>query len=501
MVKDTNYALEVQDIRKAFYGNQVLKGISFGIQKGEVLGLLGSNGAGKSTLMKIINGIYTLDQGKIRINGEDVNIRSAEDAQRRGISMVYQEFSLIPTLTVAQNMFLKVEPKKGFIIRDKEAYRLTRAALAEFGIDIDPNAELGTLSVGNQQLVEIVKALQKKPSVLILDEPTASLTTKEVDLLFSFIRRLKREGISIFFISHHMQEIMQICDRAIVLRDGLVELNEPTENLSVAHMVHAMVGKSVSTDYLSPKNQMADKQELLKISGLSYHDKVRDISLSVSGGEIVGLAGLMGSGRTELLESIFGTRKYDRGSVQVADKAVAAGKPWDAIEKGLFLVPENRHKSGIVGIHSIYFNMMMAIWKKQRGKTLLLNDKKARVQCETMRRKLDIASVNLDQELIRLSGGNQQKVIFAKSLLTEPKVLLLDEPTTGIDVEAKEGIAHFIRELADNGSGILIASSETEELVRVCDRVLIMNNGKIIEEVSRKDYDITQEVLESAIQG
>ncbi|MEM5769753.1 MAG: sugar ABC transporter ATP-binding protein, partial [Bacillota bacterium] len=481
MVRNSDYALEVQDIRKAFYGNQVLKGISFGIQKGEVLGLLGSNGAGKSTLMKIINGVYTLDQGKIRINGEDASIRSAEDAQKLGIAMVYQEFSLIPTLTVAQNMFLKVEPKKGFLIRDGEARRRTKAALAEFGIDIDPNAELGTLSVGNQQLVEIVKALQKKPSVLILDEPTASLTTKEVELLFSFIRRLKKEGISIFFISHHMQEIMQICDRAVVLRDGLVELNEPTGNLTVEHMVHAMVGKSVSTDYLSPKNETTDGQELLRISGLSYRNKVKDVSLSVSGGEIVGLAGLMGSGRTELLESVFGTRKYDRGSVQMTGKAVTAGKPWAAIAQGLFLVPENRHRSGIVGIHSIYSNMMMAVWKKQRGKAFLLNDKKARTQCEAMRRNLDVASVNIDQELIRLSGGNQQKVVFAKSLLTEPKVLLLDEPTTGIDVEAKAGIAQLIRNLADNGSGVLIASSETEELVRVCDRVLIMNNGRIIE--------------------
>ena len=294
---------------------------------------------------------------------------------------------------------------------------------------------------------------------------------------------------------------MQICDRAVVLRDGLVELNETTGNLTVAHMVHAMVGKSVNTDYLSPKTQMVDKQELLKVSGLSYSNKVQDVSLSVSSGEIVGIAGLMGSGRTELLESVFGTRKYDRGSVQVAGKDVAAGKPWVAIEKGLFLVPENRHKSGIVGIHSIYSNMMMAVWKKQRGKALLLNDKKARTQCEAMRKSLGVASVSVDQELIRLSGGNQQKVVFAKSLLTEPKVLLLDEPTTGIDVEAKAGIAHLIRDLADNGSGVLIASSETEELVRVCDRVLILNNGKIIGEVSRKNHDITQEVLESAIQG
>lgn len=501
MVKDVSYSLEVQDIFKAFYGNQVLKGISFGVKKGEVLGLLGSNGAGKSTLMKIINGVYTLDKGKIRINGEDVSIRNADDAQKHGIAMVYQEFSLIPTLTVAQNMFLKMEPKRGLLINDKEAFRRTKEALSEFGIDIDPNAELGTLSVGNQQLVEIVKALQKKPAVLILDEPTASLTAKEVELLFSFIARLKKEEISIFFISHHMQEVMQICDRAVVLRDGHVELNESTENLSIESMVHAMVGKKVSTEYLSPKHKQEDKQELLSVSGISYSNKVKDVSLSVARGEIVGLAGLMGSGRTELLESIFGTRKYNSGSVKISGEAVPSGKPWTAIEQGLFLVPENRHKSGIVGIHSIYSNMMMAVWKKQRGKALLLNDKKAREQSEKMRKDLDIASVNIDQELIRLSGGNQQKVVFAKSLLTQPKVLLLDEPTTGIDVEAKAGVANLIRALADNGSGALIASSETEELVRVCDRVLVMNNGKIISEITRESNGITIENIERAIQG
>ncbi len=495
------YVLEVCDIHKAFYGNRVLKGISFGVGKGEVLGLLGSNGAGKSTLMKILSGVYTLDQGQILVNGKTAVIKSAHDALKNRIAMVYQEFSLIPTLTVAQNLFLQVEPKRGHLIRDKEMQKRTQSALHEFGIDIDPNAELGSLSIGSQQLVEIVKALQKKPAVLILDEPTASLTTKEVELLFSFVKRLKTEGIAIIFISHHMQEVIQICDRAVVLRDGLVELDESTAQLTVAHMVQAMVGKKVSTEYLAPALGDQEHPALLTVENVSYQDKVKNLSLEVRGGEIVGLAGLMGSGRTELLECIYGIRKPDGGRVLMEGREVSREKPWEAIGKGLFLVPENRHRSGIVGIHSIYWNMMMAVWKGWRRKNALLNDQAARKHAQAMRKELDVNSVSIDQELLRLSGGNQQKVVFSKALFTRPKVLLLDEPTTGIDVEAKAGIARLVRQMADEGRGVLIASSETEELVRICDRVLILSGGCVIGEMSRTEGEITQTALEQAIQG
>lgn len=500
LVKDRAYVLEAVDVHKSFFDNEVLKGVSFGIGKGEVLGLLGSNGAGKSTLMKILSGVYRLDRGQIRLNGEPAVLRDAQDAGRQGIAMVYQEFSLIPTMTVAENLFLGREIKRRGWIDEKACRCKAEEALEEFGIEIDVRQPVEALSIGNQQIVEIVKALMQRPSVLILDEPTASLTNKEIQMLFTFIRRLKQQGISIFLISHHMQEIMEICDRAVVLRNGCVEIDEAIEALSIPIMVEAMIGKKLSNHYLAPKNRAVYEKPLLEVKDLSWADQLNHVSLKIYPGEILGIAGLLGSGRTELLKCIYGLLKPDGGELILNGERVSGMNPCKAVASGLAFIPENRRECGMIGIHSVMYNMLLSIWgRTKRG--IFIDEKKARRLSEALREKLAVKCTGIDQETEYLSGGNQQKVVFGKCLASGPKLLLLDDPTVGIDVEAKASIAALIREAADSGSSILMVSSEMEEMERLCDRVLIIGNGTIKRELNRQKGDeITEASLARAVQ-
>lgn len=495
------YALEVVDIHKSFYDNEVLKGITFGVKKGEVLGLLGSNGAGKSTLMKIINGVYRLDKGSIHINGQEIVAKDANDAAAMGIAMVYQEFSLIPTMSVVENMFLGRELKKNGLIDRELCLSKVTEAFNEFGIQVNPLEIVENLSIGNQQLVEIVKSLMQKPNVLILDEPTASLTQKEITLLFSFIRKLKSQGIAIFLISHHMQEIMDICDRAVVLRNGCVELNDEIKNISIEKMVEAMIGKKLINEYLQPATPVDYKKPpILQVKNISWGEKVKEVTFDVYPGEIVGVAGLLGSGRTEMMKCIYGLIKPDSGKILLNQEAIPVGQPWKTIEKGVAFVPENRRESGIVGMHSILYNMLLPIWSRVR-KSIFIDETKSKRLAEEMRKKLDIKCTSINQDAEHLSGGNQQKVVFGKSLLIEPKVLLLDDPTVGIDVEAKAAIAQLVRDIADSGNSVLMVSSEIEELERLCDRVLIISNGTLKQEINRSlGHPITEVALTKAIQ-
>lgn len=500
MVEGQAYALQLEDIHKSFFENEVLKGISFGIKKGEVLGLLGSNGAGKSTLMKIVTGVYRMDKGQIRVNGQEMAIRHASGAAKCGIAMVYQEFSLIPTMTVAENLFLGREVKRAGLIDDNECRKRAAMAFKEFGFEIDPDEYVENLSIGNQQLVEIVKALMHRPSVLILDEPTASLTQKEIRLLFTFVKRLKAQGIAVIFISHHMQEIMKICDRAIVLRNGKVEMDRMTSELTVSAMVEAMVGKKLSQDYLVPKTPPAYQKPVLEVKQVSWKQKVKTVSFDLYPGEVLGIAGLLGSGRTELVKCIYGLIKPECGEILLNSKVLVPGKPWESVENGIAFVPENRRESGIVGIHSIKYNMLLPIWKRMK-KGIFIDEPESVRAAENMRGKLGLACTSVEQEAEYLSGGNQQKVVFAKSLLADPKILLLDDPTVGIDVEAKAAIAHLIRNIADEGNAVILVSSEMDELERLCDRVLILADGQIRKELCRHKGDaITEAALAEAIQ-
>lgn len=498
-----DYALELIDIYKSFYNNPVLKGISLGVEKGSILGLLGGNGAGKSTLMKIVIGVYHMDSGEIVINGKEASIASARDAKEKGIAMVYQELSLIPTMTVVQNLFLCDEPHKGLTIDEKECAKRTKAAFESFGIeDIDPNSVVGELPIGKQQLIEIIKALLKNPCVLILDEPTASLTQWEIELLFSFLKKLKAQGIAIILISHHMQEIIQLCDRAVVLRNGLVALDDYVANLSIPVMVEAMVGRKLQEKEIEREHHVNYEAEpLLRLENLKSNDgKVNHVSFCIYPGEVVGIAGLMGSGRTELLKSIYGLMKLADGKITLKGKNTTGLQPWKSIKNGVFMIPEDRRKTGIVSIHSVKMNFFISAWNRFVRYTCI-NDKRADAEARSLIEQLDIKTTGISQELKNLSGGNQQKVVFGKSIYLHPDILLLDDPTVGVDVEAKDSICRIIASIADSGSGVLLVSSEFDQLSKVCDRVLIMKKGQIIGELKNGINDLSEAALSVAVQS
>ncbi len=502
LLNNQPYALEIVDVRKSFFQNPVLLGVSFGLRRGEILGLLGANGAGKSTLMKIVNGVYKMDSGSIRINGQEVRIRDSADARGNGIAMVYQEFSLIPTMTVVQNLFLAREHKKMGLIDEKKCRQEALEIFEKLGIQIDPDAVVGDLSIGNQQLVEIAKAMMQDPSVLILDEPTASLTHAEIALLFDFVDRLRKSGIAIILITHHMQEIMDVCDRAVILREGKVEMDAQVKDVTIRDMVEAMVGRSVSAEKLPPA-QPINYQEapLLQVCGLSCLPKVQDVSFQVYPREVVGIAGLLGSGRTELLKTIYGLLHADGGNVQLDGTILPARRdPAWSIDHGICFVPENRRTHGIVPIHSVCRNMLLSVWKHYR-KGGLLDDRKATADTTDMIEKLAVRCTGPEQLLQNLSGGNQQKVVFGKSIFTNPRVLLLDDPTVGIDVDAKNQVAAVIRGIADEGSAVVLVSSEIEYLEKVCDRVLILRDGRIAKELRSGVDDLSETAIIDAMQS
>lgn len=502
MVEKSN-ALELRDIHKSFYQNQVLKGVSFSVEKGTILGLLGGNGAGKSTLMKIVNGVYRKDSGAILVDGREIQIQNAQDARKNGIAMVYQELSLVPTLTVVQNLFLNDEPHRGFSIDEKECMRRAKEAFADFGIDdIDPNAVTGDLPIGKQQLIEIIKAMLKNPHVLILDEPTASLTQREIGLLFDFMEKLKAKDIAIILISHHMQEIAQVCDRAVILFNGAVALDDQVSNLTIQMMVEAMVGRKVQEKTVERKRPAQyDREPLLVVKGLTSGDgKVNHADFRIYPGEVVGIAGLMGSGRTELIKCIYGMMNPKGGTVTLKGKDITGQKPWKAIDNGVFMIPEDRRKSGIVSMHSVKMNLFMSAWKRFSKRTCI-DDKKAEEQARELIERLDIKTTGTDQELKNLSGGNQQKVVFGKSIFLHPDILMLDDPTVGVDVEAKESICHIIADIADSGSGVLLVSSEFDHLAKVCDRILIMKQGAFTGEMKRGVDELSEASLLVAVQS
>ncbi len=502
LLNNDGYALEIIDVKKSFFQNPVLLGVSFGLRHGEILGLLGANGAGKSTLMKIVNGIYKMDSGSIRIDGKDVQIRESSDAKQNHIAMVYQEFSLVPTMTVVQNLFLAREHRKYGLIDEKRCRAEALEIFEKLGIQINPDEVVGNLSIGNQQLVEIAKAMMQDPSVLILDEPTASLTHAEIALLFDFVDRLRKNGMAVILITHHMQEIMDICDRAVILRGGKVEMDAKVADVTIRDMVEAMVGRSVSGERLPPA-QPVDYTvcPLLEVKDLTCNPKVQHASFSVYPREVVGIAGLLGSGRTELLKNIYGLMQPESGEVLLEGNPLPPRHdPAWSIAHGICFVPENRRVNGIVPIHSICMNMLLSIWDKYR-KGGLLDDRKAVKDTQDMIAKLDVRCTGPRQELQNLSGGNQQKVVFGKSIFTQPKVLLLDDPTVGIDVDAKNQVAAIIRGIADEGSAVVLVSSEIEYLEKVCDRVLILHDGHVKKELKADVDDLSEAAIIDAMQN
>jgi ribose transport system ATP-binding protein len=493
--------LEMKRISKAFNGITVLNDVSFSVKQGEVHALMGGNGAGKSTLMKILTGVYTADKGDILIEGKPVSIKSYEDARANKISMIFQEFSLIPTLTVAQNIFLTRESKTSLgLLDDKDNARKTEKLLKELGVDIKPSDVVQELGVGYWQMTEIAKALSQEAKVLIMDEPTSSLTKTETEVLFSFINQLKAKGYAIIYISHRMDEIFQICDRITILRDGRKITTEVIKETTLDSVIQHIVGAEFNKAFeWVERKYRVDSPPVLEIRNVKAGTKVDNVSLQIQPGEIIGIAGLMGSGRTELLRTIFGIDPMDSGEIYVNGKKQKIRSARQAIDAGIALIPEDRRMQGLVLQHSIRDNLILPVLSKVK-KGLLIDNKKSNEISERLVKRLNVKTDNIFKQSGLLSGGNQQKIVLAKWLATEPDVLLLDEPTIGVDIGAKTEIIDIVREMAENGKAILVVSSELPELLALSDRILVMHEGKIKREMKRREIQ-SEEELQYAIQG
>jgi ribose transport system ATP-binding protein len=494
-------AVELKGIVKSFGGNTVLQDVDFQLRKGEVHALVGGNGAGKSTLMKILEGVHVPDAGEVRVDGTTVQIHSPQDAKAHGIAMIFQEFSLVPTLSVAQNIFLNSEPHTGMgLLDDRECERRTRELFAELGEEVDPKTVVADLSTGYWQLTEIAKALARDARILIMDEPTSSLTRTETEALFELIRELKAREISIVYISHRMEEVFQVADRVTVLRNGRHVITEETANLTLEQIIDHIVGQKMEQAFEWKERQVnRTGTPLLEVEGLTASGRFRDVSFRLYPGEILGVAGLMGSGRTEIARALFGIDRIEAGEINIRGRPVVIRSTQDAMSAGISLIPEDRRLQGLVLDHSLKDNLLLPLLARlQRGG--LVNDQRGEQIVGSLVERLQIKVNSIFQPIWSLSGGNQQKVVIAKWLAVEPDILIMDEPTAGVDIGAKTEILDITRQLADAGKGIIIISSELVELLAVSDRVLILQDGTVKQEMERQDIR-SEEELHHAVQS
>jgi ribose transport system ATP-binding protein len=493
-------AVEMREISKAFDSNVVLAGVDFEVAQGEVHALAGGNGAGKSTLMKILQGVYSKDSGVIRINGREVEFSSIHDAKAAGIGMVFQEFSLVPSLTVAQNIYLTTEPlSNGIFIRDREAIDKARQVFQQMEVDIDPGARVGDLGTAYWQLTEIAKAMAQDARVLIMDEPSASLAKHEADQLFELVGRLKARGISIVYISHRMEEVYRIADRITILRDGKNLLTERLTDVTPEQIVEGIVGQQIEGLAYQERETSAEPEVLLEADALTAGSRVQNVSFTLHRGEIIGLAGLMGSGRTELARCLFGIDKLESGEIRIHGQRIDISDPRQAIKARLALIPEDRRAQGLVLEHSVRDNLLLPLLKKVERR-LLLDDRAGKELADSLIKRFAVKVANPARPVRLLSGGNQQKVVIAKWLGTEPEVLIMDEPTAGVDIGTKTEILTMIRNLAEEGKAVIVISSEYAELLAVSDRVLILRDGTVQQELARQDI-ADEESLQHAVQG
>lgn len=470
--------LEVVNLSKHFPGVQALQGINLDVRRGEVHVLLGENGAGKSTLVKILTGAQQRDAGQILWQGESVEITDPHHAQELGISVIYQEFNLVPYMTVAENIFLGREPvRRGFLDRGR-MLQDGGAILDDLGISIGPATRVSELGVAEQQMTEIAKALSLEAELLIMDEPTATLTEREIERLFIAIRRLRKRGVSIIYISHRLNEVRQVGDRVTVLRDGRKVATLDTADATVDQMIHLMVGHDLREQY--PKQQVDIGAEVLRVEGLNRAGVLHDIAFSLRRGEILGLAGLVGAGRTELARAIFGADPIDSGSIFVHGQPVSITSPAAAIRHGIGLVPEDRKAQGLLLDHSVVHNITLpSLGRLFAGLAFLSPRIEAKI-AQRYIRDLRIRTPSEERMVRFLSGGNQQKVVIAKWLCSQSDVLIFDEPTRGIDVGAKVEVFQLMTDLARRGAGIIMISSDLLEELAMSDRILVMRGGRIV---------------------
>jgi len=476
--------LEARSLTKSFPGVRALKGVSLTVECGEVLAVIGENGAGKSTLMKILAGVQTADSGDILLNGQPVALRSVHDALAQGIALIHQELNLADNLDVAANIFLGREPRRFGWIDTARTHREAKQFLDAVGLDVPPTTLVSTLAIGQQQLVEIAKALSTNARVLIMDEPTSSLSAREAENLFKVIRDLRARGVSIVYISHRLGEVKQLADRVTVLRDGENSGELAREEINHAAMVKLMVGRDLSQFYAHTPHTPGEVTLAVDRLRTPAHPR-HEVSFTVRAGEIVGLAGLVGAGRTEVLLSLFGVTPAQGGTIRVSGKEVSPASPQEAIEAGLALVPEDRKQQGVVLGLPVRENLSLASLRRDQRMGFLNEARELAVSAE-MTAAMRIKTPN-DRQVVRfLSGGNQQKVVLGKWLAIQPRLLFLDEPTRGIDVGAKQEIYKLMEELARKGVAILFVSSEMEEILGLSDRVLVMHEGRIAGELRRE---------------
>lgn len=495
-----NPIISLKNVHKSFGGVSVLNGVDFVLQKGSVHALVGQNGAGKSTMMKILTGVYTCDSGAIYIDGSKVKMNSYSDAVSHGISLIFQELSLIPTLTVAENIFLNREILEGPFLDKKSMERKAHELLQSLDIDVDVHSRVEDLDVGVCQMIEIAKALSVNAKVLILDEPTASLSEKETAHLFTLINSLKQRGVSMIYISHRMAEIFKICDTITVLRNGSIVTTKPTRDYSLTGLIEDMIGRKTAA-LTTADEELASKctgRPLMTVEHLNCGSRLKDVSFELREGEVLGLAGLMGSGRTEVVESLFGLNKDASGQVTINGQPYEIKGVRHAIDSGLALIPEDRRREGLVLMHSVEENLIVPIFDKlKRG--LLLESKKVADIAERSISDMAIKTHSRKTPAFNLSGGNQQKIVVGKWLNSAPSVLLLDEPTAGVDVGSKREIIDKVRDFVGENHAAIFISSDILELISACDRFIVFYDGKVTATYNRSE--ITEEVLQYAIQN
>ncbi|MDN2659540.1 sugar ABC transporter ATP-binding protein [Neptunomonas sp. CHC150] len=484
----TEYVLEVVNVRKEFPGVVALDDVQLKVRPGTVHALMGENGAGKSTLMKIIAGIYQPDQGEVRLHGKPLKLETPLMAQEAGIAMIHQELLLMNQMTVAENIWIRREPKNSFgLVDHDEMNRMTLELFERLNIQIDPEVEIGELTVANRQMVEIAKAVSFNSDVLIMDEPTSAITETEVAHLFEIIRGLRERGIGIVYITHKMNELFEIADEFSVFRDGQYIATHLSTDVTRDDIIRMMVGRDVTQMF--PKEEVEIGDVVLSVKDLTLDGVFSDISFDVRAGEILGFAGLVGSGRSNVAEALFGVTPADRGSISILGEKVKIANPHDAILQGMAFLTEDRKETGCFLPLDIQENVQSAVLHENFVNGGFVSEAELAVKSEEMCKKLRVKTPNMEETIENLSGGNQQKVLIARWLLTHPRILILDEPTRGIDVGAKAEIHTLITQLAHKGVAVIMISSELPEVLGMSDRVLVMHDGRITGIVDREQAD------------
>ncbi|MBD9496922.1 sugar ABC transporter ATP-binding protein [Ensifer sp. ENS01] len=477
-VPKAEYLLSAEGIRKEFPGVVALDDVEFKLKRGTVHALMGENGAGKSTLMKILAGIYTPDKGDVKLKGVEIRLKSPLDALENGIAMIHQELNLMPFMTVAENIWIRREPKNRFGFVDHgEMKRITARLFDRLKIKIDPEIEVRHLSVANRQMVEIAKAVSYESDVLIMDEPTSALTEREVAHLFEIIRDLREQGIGIVYITHKMNELFEIADEFSVFRDGKFIGTHASSDVTRDDIIRMMVGREITQMF--PKEEVPIGDVVLSVKNLALDGVFRDVSFDVRAGEILGIAGLVGSGRSNVAETLFGVTPASSGTISIDGKTLSIDSPNTAIRNRMAFLTEDRKDTGCLLILDILENMQIAVLQDRFVKGGFVTEKQVTAACEEMSRKLRVKTPNLQERIENLSGGNQQKVLIGRWLLTNPRILILDEPTRGIDVGAKAEIHRLVTELARNGVAVIMISSEMPEVLGMSDRIMVMHEGRV----------------------